>query len=84
MSAALVQQALRADPFAAYATAKLPDRLLMILVGVVIILLSLRSLLQVLSPLERNHAVTARGWAAWLRISSSPGRARPGGQLIQG
>jgi uncharacterized protein len=35
-----------AAPFAAYMTSRLPDRILMVLVGVTIMLLSLRELLQ--------------------------------------
>ena len=43
--AGLVLGGVLAAPFAAYITQKLPDRPLMILVGVVIVLLSLRGLL---------------------------------------
>jgi uncharacterized membrane protein YfcA len=39
-----------AAPVAAYVTQKLPDRPLMILVGVIIVLLSFRGLLQSIDP----------------------------------
>jgi len=42
----LVLGGVLAAPFAAYVTSRLPDRPLMILVGVVIIVLSLRGLIQ--------------------------------------
>ena len=44
----LVIGGIAAAPFAAYATKHLPDQPVMILVGVVVILLSLRSLLMVM------------------------------------
>ena len=40
-----------AAPFAAYVTRRMPDRPLMILVGVIVMLLSLRGIVQALKPL---------------------------------
>ncbi|MFC7331669.1 sulfite exporter TauE/SafE family protein [Rhodocista pekingensis] len=48
--AGLILGGVLAAPFAAYVTRRLPDRPLMILVGVVIVLLSLRNLLPVIAP----------------------------------
>ena len=47
--AGLILGGVLAAPFAAYVTRRLPDRPLMIMVGVLIILLSLRGLMQVLT-----------------------------------
>jgi uncharacterized membrane protein YfcA len=45
MIAGLVIGGIIAAPFAAYATRHLPDRALMVLVGLVVVILSLRGLL---------------------------------------